>query len=111
MDTSRTEGGRRIIGQLVKYSVLIIAGLIVCIIASAYVWYFVGMAVSLAAGALFGVAGGTLASIFAWIGVGTVVATFVKIIAKVIDDTTEARRVRMSEEDFEKLFGDISEGE
>ena len=102
---------RSIIGQLLKYSVLIIAGLIVCAVASAYVWYFVGMAVSIAAGALLGLTGVEIAKIFAWIGVGAVVVIFVKLISSIIDGLTTVQRVKLSEEDFEKLFEDINEGE
>ena len=69
------------------------------------------MAVSLAAGALLGLTGVEIAKIFAWIGVGAVVVIFVKLISNVIDGLTTVQRVKLSEEDFEKLFEDINEGE
>jgi len=69
------------------------------------------MAVSLAAGALLGLTGVEIAKIFAWVGVGAVVVIFVKLITSVIDGLTTVQRVKLSEEDFEKLFEDINEGE
>ena len=69
------------------------------------------MAVSLAAGALLGLTGVEIAKIFAWIGVGAVVVVFVKLISSVIDGVATVQRVKLSEEDFEKLFEDINEGE
>ena len=63
------------------------------------------------AGALLGLTGVEIAKIFAWIGVGAVVAIFVKLISNVIDGLTTVQRVKLSEEDFEKLFEDINEGE
>ena len=69
------------------------------------------MAVSLAAGALIGLTGVEIAKIFAWIGVGAVVVIFVKLISNIIDGLTTVQRVKLSEEDFEKLFEDINEGE
>jgi len=63
------------------------------------------------AGALLGLTGVEIAKIFAWIGVGAVVAIFVKLISSVIDGVATVQRVKLSEEDFEKLFEDINEGE
>ena len=112
------KGRRRIIGQLIKYSVIIIASLIVCIIASAYVWYFIGMTFSLAFGLFDGLAGTEIATIFAWIGVGVTVYIFVKLFVKVFgklfDGIINVHHVDVSElsdEEFEKLFEDIKEKE
>lgn len=108
------KGRRRIIGQLIKYSVIIIASLIVCIIASAYVWYFIGMTFSLAFGMFVGLSGAEIATIFAWIGVGVTVYIFVKLFVKLFDGIINMHHVDASEisnEEFEKLFEDIKEKE
>src|SRR5690625_2706822 len=98
------KGGRRIIGNLIKSIAIITALLIFSIIASAYVWYFVGMSISLAAGAILGLAGGTIAQIFAWIGVGAVVYWFAVFIGKVVDTSfgkTNISKDELSEEEIE----------
>ena len=108
------KGRRNIIGQLIKYSVIIIASLIVCIIASAYVWYFIGMTFSLAFGLFDGLAGTEIATIFAWIGVGVTIYIFVKLFVKLFDGTINVHHADVSElsdEEFEKLFEDIKEKE
>src|SRR5690606_32060485 len=95
---------RRTIGQLIKYTVNLIAILIVSIIVSAYVWYFVGMAVFIAAGKLFGLASSTFVSIFAWMGVGAVVTVAITIVIKIITDVIDAFRYKvMAEELLEQL--------
>ena len=99
---------RIIIGQLLKYSALIIAGLIVSLIASAYVWYFVGMAVSLAAGAILGLTGGTIAQTFACIGVGAAVYWFALFIGKIIDGMSLSK-VEMSEEELNELLDALND--
>ena len=63
------------------------------------------------AGALLGLTGVEIAKIFAWIGVAAVVVIFVKLISSIIDGVATVQRVKLSEEDFEKLFEDINEGE
>lgn len=112
------KGRRNIIGQLIKYSVIIIASLIVCIIASAYVWYFIGMTFSLAFGLFVGLTGAEIATIFAWIGVGVTVYIFVKLfvkaLGKLFDGTINVHHVdasELSDEEFKKLFEDIKEKE
>lgn len=90
-------------------AVLILIG---SIIASAYVWYFVGMALSVAAGSILGVAGGVLATGFAWAGVVIAVLAFVVIVAKIVDKAmkaTQIQRIELSEEEFEEIFGDKKE--
>lgn len=89
-----------------KSAVLVVALLIISIIASAYVWYFIGMTVSLAAGAILGVASAHIAQIFAWIGVVFIVIFFG---SEFLKSTREDEAVNdgISEEEFAKLFEDI----
>lgn len=58
------------LNDVIKGTIILIGLYIALTIGLAYVGYFVGMAVSLAASGLFSVGGGILAEIFAWIGVG-----------------------------------------
>lgn len=55
--------------HLIKMFVYTVAASIALCIASAYVFYFVGMAVSLAAGGILFVPPQVIASIFAWLGI------------------------------------------
>ena len=106
------EGRSNEIDKFVKSSVLILAVLIAAIIASAYVWYFVGMSISLAAGAILGLAGGTIAQIFAWIGVGAVVYWFAVFIGKVVDTSfgkTNISKDELSEEEIAEIFNEIND--
>ncbi len=102
----KAEGrGRTIIGQLIKSIVYIIAILIVSISASAYVWYFIGMAVSLAAGSILGITGASIANIFAWAGMAITAILVIVSIASGVNKST--KQTMISEEEFEKLFGDV----
>lgn len=88
---------------MIKSIVLITLGFIVALIASAYVLYFVGMTMSLAAGAVLGITGVKLAQIFAWIGVGAVVYVFAKMIGTIIEGTS-VERVSISGEEIAKIL-------
>lgn len=91
--------------EFIKNAVIIVMGLIVGFIVSAYVFYFVGMTMSLAANVALGMEGEALAQIFAWIGVGIAAAIFVVISAIAIKDANEAKAVHISTEEFERIFG------
>lgn len=91
--------------EFIKNVVIIVIGLIAGFIASAYVFYFVGMTMSLTAGIALGMEGEALAQIFAWIGVGIAAAIFVMISAIAIKDANEAKAVHISTEEFERMFG------
>lgn len=82
-------------------------GIILAIIASAYVWYFVGMAVSLAAGAILGISGKLIAQVFAWIGVGFIAIIFVKMTINAVEETT-VKREYISEEELAGIIEEIS---
>jgi len=67
------------------------------------------MSISLAAGAILGLAGGTIAQIFAWIGVGAVVYWFAVFIGKVVDTSfgkTTTSKDKLSEEEIAKIFNE-----
>lgn len=56
-------------GEVIKSAAIILAVTITSIIVGAYVFYFVGMATSLAAGEMLGVSNESIAEIFAWVGI------------------------------------------
>jgi len=106
---NKTQEGRRreVIGSLIRAIVLIIAAFIVSLIVGTYVFYFVGMSISLAAGAILGVEGVIIAQIFAWLGVVVTVILFGKAINSI-------SMITVSEEEseyLERLLNDIKEKE
>lgn len=91
-------------GEFIKNIVIIVIGLVIGFIASAYIFYFVGMAMSLAAGEILGINGEELAQIFAWIGVGVLAAVFITIAVLSLKEVKDAKQVHISEEEFAELF-------
>lgn len=91
-------------GEFIKNIVIIVIGLIVGFIASAYVFYFIGMTMSLAASMALGIEGELLANIFAWIGVGIAATIFAVIGAISIQEASSNNAIHITEEEFDELF-------
>lgn len=62
--------------KIVQDLIIVIIALLAAVIVGAYVFYFIGMAVSLAAGGILGLPGTLIAQIFAWAGMGAVLVVF-----------------------------------
>jgi len=94
------------LNDVIKGTIILIGLYIALIIGLAYVGYFVGMAVSLAASGLFSVGGGILAEIFAWIGVGLANIAFVATIihAQIIN---KRQTIELSDEEIDKILEEI----
>ena len=69
------------------------------------------MAVFLAAGKLLGLASSTFVSIFAWMGVGTVVAVAVAFISKIITDVIDEYRYKVMAGELLEQLKEIEEKE
>lgn len=84
--------------DVIKSIAIILAVTIASIIIGAYVFYFVGMATSLAAGVILGASNELIAVIFAWIGV---LAALLSVGAGVVAGVVRANRT--VEIDFDEL--------
>src|SRR5690625_1175552 len=87
--------------DVIKSFIIILLTIIVGSIVNAYVFYFVGMAFSLATSPIITLDGETVAMMFA--GVGALVPTY--IIANIVLGSTEVHR--MDADEFTRLFDDI----
>lgn len=90
------------LGEFIKIIIVAIAVIILSIILSAYVWYFVGMTVYVTAGKLFGIAGSEFTALFAWIGVGVVVVFLIVLVAKLVPGIAAIYRFDISKDDNER---------
>lgn len=60
------------------------------------------MTVYVTAGKLFGIAGSEFAALFAWIGVGVVVACLIVLVAKLVPNIVKIYRFEIREDDNER---------
>src|SRR5699024_294077 len=96
-------------GDIIKNATIIVVGLVVGFIAFAYVFYFVGMTMSLTASPAFGMQAEQLAQIFSLIGVGIAAAIFVIIVVIAIKEANDAKQAHITAEEFAEIFKDTEE--
>ena len=91
------------INDVIKSITYLTLAAIIGVIVSAYVFYFVGVAVSLAAGAILGASGAIIAEVFAWLGVAYVFVIALLCAAKIIGGLGGEEYTELTDEELALL--------